>query len=871
MNGWHVAFDKPWWLSLLVVIPLLWWLSFRSLAGLGKWRRFIALGLRTTVMAVFIFALAEIQLMWTSEKLAVIYVLDQSLSVPESQRAAMIEYVTKEVREHRNRQREDLAGVILFGRDAAIEVPPFDDDIHQLARLGSLFHVPRDATNLAAALKMAQASFPENVAKRVVVVTDGNENIGDARAVARGMTENGIGIDVVPVRLAGRADVAIEKVTLPPDVRQGQPFEARVVLNNFADPTDAGGAVKGKLLVTREVGRQPEIISEQAVELRPGKNVFAFQQKLDTPAVYTYKAKFVPATENDDQVAQNNDASSFTHVRGKGRVLLIEDWERAGDFQVLVDQLRSQNIEVDVRGSNNLFSGLAELQGYDSVVLANVPRVSGDRGEELHSFSDEQILMLVRNTEQLGCGLVMLGGENSFGVGGWANTELEKAMPVDFQIKNSKIQAVGALVLTMHASEMADGNYWQKVVGRKAIEVLGPMDYAGCIYWDDFGGRQNWMWNAAQGGVVKVGPHKQRMMGQIDRMMPGDMPAFDPGLRLALNGFQRVNASVKHMIIISDGDPAPPSASLLASFRSAGIKVSTVGIGAHGIAERTALENIATQTGGKFYEVKDPRALPAIFIREARKVARPLVKNLDNVPPSIVYRHEMLQGIDGPLPPLTGFVMTTAKTSPLVEVAIRSPDPPDPENSTILASWTYGLGRTVAFTTDGGKKWANSWEQWQNYGKFFSQMIRWSMRPLGDDGKFTMAIDHKDGKVKVVVTALDKDDEFLNFLSMSGAGLDPQLKGIDLKVQQVAPGRYVTEFDAVSPGSYFVTINPGQGAAPLLAGVTVPYSAEFRDRETNDGLLTTLAGFTPAGGEKGLVISDSLTSDSIAEALKVDT
>ena len=80
----------------------------------------------------------------------------------------------------------------------------------------------------------------------------------------------------------------------------------------------------------------------------------------------------------------------------------------------------------------------------------------------------------------------MLGGDASFGAGGWANTELEKAMPVDFQIKNAKVQAVGALVMMMHASEMAQGNYWQKVIGQEALKALGPMDYCGLVHWAQY-------------------------------------------------------------------------------------------------------------------------------------------------------------------------------------------------------------------------------------------------------------------------------------------------------------------------------------------------------------------------------------------------
>ena len=146
------------------------------------------------------------------------------------------------------------------------------------------------------------------------------------------------------------------------------------------------------------------------------------------------------------------------------------------------------------------------------------------------------------------------------------------------------------------------------------------------------------------------------------------------------------------------------------------------------------------------------------------------------VQPQKTYEHEILQGIEGPLPPISGFVLTTVKENPLVEVALRSPLPADEMNSTVLAAWTYGLGRTAVLTTDAGRRWATAWKDWQDYDKFFTQLIRWSMRPVDDSGKFSVAADVKDGKVRVVVTALDRDDDFLNFLSMTGGVIDPKLE-----------------------------------------------------------------------------------------------
>ena len=248
MFGLKLGFDSPWWLLLLGLIPLIWIFSYRSLAGLGQVRRLIAIGLRTLVLLLIVLCLAEAQLLKTNEGITVMYLLDQSESVPRPRREAMMHYVIREVARHRNPDREDKAGVIIFGREAKIESAPLADDIPSVGVIESLIDLRTDATNLEAALKLAQATFPEDTARRVVIVTDGNENIGNAREVARLLTDKSIAIDVVPVLLDSRAEVAIEKVSMPVEIRKDQPLETRVVINNYAGETaEDAGVVSGRL------------------------------------------------------------------------------------------------------------------------------------------------------------------------------------------------------------------------------------------------------------------------------------------------------------------------------------------------------------------------------------------------------------------------------------------------------------------------------------------------------------------------------------------------------------------------------------------------------------------------------------------------
>ena len=882
MFGYQIGFNQPWYLLLLAALPVLWVMSYRSLAGLGSVRKWFAIGLRTIVLAIFVLALAEVQWQKVSDRLTVFYLLDQSESIPRPIREAMLQYVVKEVQLHRRRavngQGGDRPGVIIFGREAMIESPPFDSDIRTIGRLESIVDLRSDATNIAAALKQAQASFPEDTAKRVVIVTDGNENVGDARTIARTMAEQGIGIDVVPIYLRSRAETAVEAVRLPPDIRRGQPTEIRVVVNNYLRPGDEEATkVAGRLRVTMNYARQEQLLAEEQVTLEPGKNVFKFQHTIEVPSSYTFRADFIPDDAAHDLMQQNNTATAFTHVRGKGRILFIEDFEQPGEFARLIDALGKMNLEVEIMRSNQLYSSLAELQGFDCVILADVPRAGGGSGDSQQTagFGDDQIQMLVRNTEQMGCGLIMLGGPRSFGAGGWTNTELEKSMPVDFQIKNANVRGVGALAMMMHASEMAEGNHWQKVIGEEALKVLGPEDYCGVIHWDDFTGKDNWLWGQGKGGIIKIQSQQKTMLARMAAMAPGDMPAFDPALQLTYNSFvtgPSKAASVKQAIIISDGDPTPPTPALLAKFKAAQIPISTVAVGTHGPAGSTPLQNIAATTGGKYYVVTNAKALPRIFQIEARKVARPLIYEPDGgVKPQVVYRHEMLQDIDN-LPATNGFVLTTLKDSPLVEVAIRSPKPTEPENSTILAGWTYGAGRTVAFTTDAGARWTKDWTEWSDYDRFFGQMVRWAMRPVNQDGKFLVSTEYRDGKVRVVVNARDKEDEYLNFLNISAAGSGPEMENVKLQLRQEGPGRYVGEFDADKAGSYLLALSPGRDYAPVLAGVTVPYSSEFRERESNEALLTTMSGLTPRGAtEPGKFIDGDLAAGEIEKLTEINT
>ncbi len=884
--GWTIGFDRPWLLLLLLVLPPMIYLSFTSLAGLGPWRRLCAIVLRTLCVSLIVCSLAQLKWQMKTDRLTVLYLLDQSASITPANRKLMLDYAFRQVKQHRRKQQEDKAGVIVFGTNARIESAPFDGDLPLSNRLESLERLNNGGTSIESALKIAQAAFPEGSAGRVVIVSDGNENVGDAMGVARAMSDQGIGIDVVPVELLARQDVSVDKVDVPSDIRKGQNFSIRVVLTNKSTPTDENpdGTITGQLSVTNNVvsmNSQDGLLS-QRVTLKPGKNIFAFDHQLERSAMYTLTAEFEPEDSSADMISENNLASAFTHVRGKGKVLLIEDAYYKNEFDHLVRQLMKNEIEVEVRNTDRLFESSADLLQYDSVILANVAKATGDDSAQgdVKSFSDAQVRMLVDNCEHFGCGILMLGGDRSFGAGGWSNSLLEKAMPVDFQIKNDKINAVGALAMMMHACEMPQGNHWQIKVAEEAIKVLGPMDHCGIVDWADFNGKPKWLWrfDKRHGGIDRVFGNRRKMLGLVSRMNTGDMMDFNTPMQTMLVGFDKVDAAMKHAIIISDGDPTPPTKKLLQEFVKRKIKISTCAIGTHGPAGSTPLKRIAKVTGGKYYVVNKASALPRIYQREARRVAKPVIyeskQGISVVPVSSMSNHEILQGVDvGTLPPFYGYVMTTVKSSGLVERLALASNPTKPgteENRTLLATWRYGNGRTICFTSDAGRRWINEWVDDGRYDQLFTQMVRYSMRPVTKDANFSVATDYKDGKARITVTALSDQEEFLNFLDMYGSGIAGK-ESVDLQFSQVGPGRYEAVQDISKQGDWLFTIFPGKGYQRLMTGVSVPYSKEYSDRQSNLALLKSMARLEPTGGQAGTLSNVSLESGAMDQLLEMNT
>lgn len=824
-----LTFDKPIWLFLLVLIVPCYFMARRSIGGLSRSKATITFALRVIVILILSAALAHPVWEKRGEGVTVSILLDRSQSVPLPLKASSVNFLRKAVEAKEN--TDDRVAVISIAKDANIVAMP---DINSSVAPGS-DEGDLTATNLAAGLRTALAIMPEDTANRIVLASDGNETMDSVLTAAEIARANKVPIDVLILEYNHEKEIIFERIIAPARARKGQTVNLRLALRT---QHDTSGTIR------LQMNGEPIDLDPAAegdgwrVQLKSGPaNVFPVTLKMDSSGPMQFDATFEPDNPADDGVDRNNSAVAVTFVTGEGKILVIDEPD-GSESEYLVRTLAQSQISVDLRTPESI-TGPIMLAGYDAVVLANIPR---------HAFDNEQDKALHAYVHDLGGGLVMLGGPDSFGAGGWIDSEVSKALPLKLDPPQTKQQMRGALALVMHSCEMAQGNFWGQQVAIAAINALSSQDYVGIVVysWGGMGPNIN---NSSWALPMTIAGNKAIPIDAAKKMQVGDMPTFEDSLTLGLQGLMSVRAGQRHTIIISDGDPAPPSKTLLDQYVANRITITTVMVGGHGTQmDMASMKNTANVTGGNFYNITNPKQLPQIFIKEAQIVSRSLIQEGD------VYQPRVTSQLPGPVegfpsvPTIDGYVLTAARDGlAQVPMVVETSEGPDP----IYAHWNYGLGKAVAYTSDIRGRWGMQWVGWQQFKSFWEQTIRWVMRPSSPANLMVNTRQEGDRAI-VEVEALDANAAFLNFLKTSAMVLSPDTTATPLSLQQIGPGKYRGEFKTTDAGAYLVNINYATGSGEtatqgnLQAAVTVPYSREFRDVRHNKALLEDLA--TSTGG-----------------------
>lgn len=821
-------------LWLLCLLPLLFLGMRGSLAGLGRGMLWVCLAIRCAILGLLVLALAGVRYPWRSTDVAVAFALDRSASISTEAENAGRAYVTAALA---RRQTGDTATAYGF----AGSVVPLDlagGERNSQSPVSPQDRWPaqpdRNATDISKALAFAAAMFPEGRTKRLVLLTDGNDTSGHAAEAAQALRASGVELCVVPLRNPFRPEVLVERLEIPSVLHESEPFNAvAVVRSNVA----TGCAVR--------LFANGFIAGEQSVKLKPGGTAVTFRNLHPEKGRSTYTVEISP---EQDTLAENNRALATTLERGEPSVLIVDPVPEK--MQALAGALKAAHISATVRPPEGLPATMEDLQAFDVLILSDVPALKPDgtgqilTGAQMKLFSDW--------VRELGGGLAMLGGEKSFGLGGYFGTPIEKMLPVRMDHNDVAESPVVAVMIILDSS----GSMSQPIAGQTkialanqgaalALDVLQPKDLLGVMAVDT---------RVHQVATLTRHDNKSEVTAAIKRIAAGGGGIYIyTSLVDAFSQLREASAKIKHVILFSDaGDAEEKSAGevpdgsqvpgnamdLVTSMAAVHITTSVVGLGASGDKDVAYLKQLADAGGGQFYLTDDALALPQIFTTETMRVAQ---SSLAEEPFLVraVHKSPVLDGIEwDKAPPLAGCNLTKPQSGADLLLTTEHGDP-------VLATWRYGAGQVAAFTSDAKSRWAADWLSWPGFGKFWAQLTRSLVRSR--NAGFDVRTVQENDRLSVRIDAVAPDGSFRNQLPVTVSTFEPGGAILKTDARQVAPGRYLAEAALSGTGTRWIAVH--SSALPdseTIFGYTPPYPREFLSTDTDELALHRLAD--AAGG-----------------------
>ncbi len=764
----------------------------------GRWR--VATFLRTITLALLILAMSGPVVRIPVSSASVVFAVDRSVSMTAAGWGAEEEFLRAALaRAH----PQDRAGVVVFAGRPLLRTP-----VEASGAAGEIGPAPEpDRTDIGAAIDLALRVLPAEGVRRIVVLSDGAENRGSAAGAARAAAAAGVGIDAVPIAVGPREEVLVDEVVAPAEVRAGEAYEVRAVLR---------ATVAALARVTLRRDGVP--VATRTVSLAPGETAVTFPAHAPREGIVRYA---VDVDASPDTIRENNHGEALVVVRDQPRVLFV-----TSSPSTLPRWLERQGLRLDVRPPDEVPTLATDLAPYGSVVLDDV--AAGD-------LSRAQQDVLRAFVGQGGGGLVAIGGPHSFGVGGYAGTPLEDILPVTMDVRQTTTLPTVAIVLVIDTSGSMEAfgteiakEELAKEIASSVIDLLGEHDQIGVITFD-----QEYRWLVPP----TEARNRAQVLEQVARLRAGGGTVMYPPLAAAREFLRASRARIRHAIVLSDGLTDPGDfRGLATTMAREKMTVSTVAIGRD--ADVEFMRALARWGGGRTYIARDLYSIPEIFTTEALMAVRSYIVE-EVFPPLRTGPAPTLTGLTPP-PEMRGYIASVAK--PTSEVALTSP-----HRDPILASWQYGLGRTIAFTSDDGLRWTAPWARWSDVARFWSQVVRWTLRDPGQGFSVTASLDASGTAARAVLEARQADDAPWDGLAVTGDLEASPRDHLRVSLDQTAPGRYEGTWPVEGPGTYALTISarsPGGVVGTRTVGVVVPYSPELRTPGGNLSVLSHLVETT---------------------------
>lgn len=798
------------WLLLLPVLGLGLWFSLVDRPGRMKIASF---ALRTLGVILLVLALCGPFWKDRSDEAHVVFLLDVSESVDLPGASEQVKAIE--------------AGIAALGPGDSWSLFAFADGVRAFespADLTSLLDSWqkgvaddkfRASSRIADAMLSSRLVFPSGKARRIVLFTDGQETAKGAELEAAIETLAKESVDVRFVKVEGIREAEAAVVAIEPSspfAYEGEMLRMQItVASNTATPARLRLLNRG--VAVREVAVQLEDRAD---------NFFPLDVSMDTPGPGLWTAELIPGA---DHFPVNNQLSTIVDVRGQPKLLFLHRDPK--EMRPLTRALREQEFEVDVRGSNGLPDSMAELLAFDAIVLADVPATD---------LSVRQMEQLQSYVADFGGGLVMMGSDNSFGLGGYYKTPVEEVLPLISRFEKEKEKPSLSMVLVIDKSGSMQGLPMElaRQAAKSTVELLGQRDQIAVIGFDGDAQIVCEMTSASDRGSVQ---------SAIDSLEAGGGTDVYPAMVAGRAMLESAATQMKHMIILSDGQTQPADhLGLTRTMADGGITVSTVALGEGAAGELMA--SIAEIGRGRFYETLDPASVPQIFTKETMQATKSAIKE-DLFGVVVSGDHPILSGYgEDDFPFALGYVMTEAKPTAQVLLVAETGDP-------LLAVSRFGLGTGMAYTSDLTEKWGGEWLAWSDCGKFWAQVFRGVVRKEDNDGMRTNSA-VTEGKWSVEILRTDPDRRPVSGLAWEASALDENGKNHPVTIEETGLGRYRAALEPGDHRSLSLRLHDRDSDKLKVLHYTADYPLEYRLSRNPPPILAGLSEYRPEAVRENL-------------------
>lgn len=794
-------FLNPWTLLLLPFL-LAFVIYFGRKRRESAFQKRILILIRSVICILLVLSLSGMTIKQFSDVTTTVFAVDLSASVKE-EKEAMTQFLLEAAR---SKEKNDKIGIICFGENAVIEARPSEEGSFSAFRS----YVNESGTNIADALKLAFETIPKDSAKRLVLVSDGNETSGNAEAQARALKTLGVTVDAYAVTQNVESEVQLTELKTPKYSSRNMEFPIEVSIYSLQDTTTRLKLFRGQT-----------VIANENIPVKQGENRFIFTDTSDIGGGLLYRAEIETA---DDTVLENNKAYAFCYIEDVPAVLILQKDGSGSEMEKMLESAKIRVTTLDIREAP---VAMDRLSAYQAIILANLSI------EWMPDGFPEALQTYVQHT---GGGLVVTGGENAFALGGYLGSPLETILPIDMQLKTeSQMADLGLVMVIDRSGSMSSTSYGlstmeiAKEAAIRGMETLNPEDYVGVVAFDTTP-----LWSVP---LQNVGENTEVIKTEIGKIQPGGGTSILPALKEAFQKLQAVDAKMKHIILLTDGQAEQNGYDqLLNQMNVNGVTLSTVAVGRD--ADALLLEKLAEKGNGRYYYTNEFTNLPEIFAKEAFLAGKEYINNRSFYP-IVQDSTALLTGIEQ-LGEMHGYVSTTPKARADISLISDKEEP-------VLASWQFGLGRTVAFTSDLQGIWSSDFLGNEEGVRLFRNMVSYVLR---SENMEDIQIEAKASGGKSEVFLHMAYDETISSITATALASDGTQFPLTFITQ--SPGTYTGEMNSADEGAYIITIEimrKNGETSHINSGFHLPYPEEYNIKNNFHGMetlkkITSLTGGT---------------------------